>query len=183
MSGLLLDRFWSLNAWQKVVGALDVLPVLTCLPAVHGLPPSSSCHSKSHLASSRSTFLLLLDVWTLKGRRMSWILLWCQHSSAGSVPVGKAPEQVVSVCKVCSFVFVFFLFFFFLLFFLPFYKAVKINDVLILYKFAVQVYFTNKSMKSIPTILTYHLCTNIYKYTLPYAAVRCFFSELTTAFQ
>lgn len=48
----------------------------------------------------------------------------------------------MSVCKVCSFVLMFFLSFF-LLFFLPFYKAVKIHDVLILYKFAVQLHFAN----------------------------------------
>lgn len=32
---------------------------------------------------------------------------------------------------------------FFLLFFLPFYKAVKIHDVLVLYKFAVRFHFAN----------------------------------------
>ena len=68
----------SLKAWQKVVGALDRLPVLLIFLLYIDQPNRpwpSSYHSKSHLASS-GIFLLTLGVWTQKGRRMSWILLW-----------------------------------------------------------------------------------------------------------
>jgi len=68
---------------------------------------------------------------------------------------------------------------FFLLFFLPFYKAVRIHDVLILCKFAGQIYFANEDMKSFPTLPSYHLCTSIYKYAWTYTAVTWFFCGLT----
>lgn len=55
-------------------------------------------------------------------------------SSAGNVLVGKAPGRARSVFRSCVLTFNFF----FYCSFLPFDKAVKIHDVLILYKFSLQ---------------------------------------------
>lgn len=108
-------RSW--KAEQKAERAVDLLPVVFVFQLYTDqlrLPPFS-CHSESHLASSRAAVFLLSGVWTLKAARIGWTLPCLVPAVLEVFQLERLLDQQGQSFLLVFFLTIFFLLFFFLL--------------------------------------------------------------------